>query len=69
MEDAHTLRIGDLVRPTASTIEDVGEVVGMRDGSYVIVQWSGSNRSTHHRQSLEHVRTGAEDGLANRCCA
>ncbi len=58
MSDDRKFRIGDLVKPAESTIADVGEVVNIRDNDYVIVQWHGSNRSTHHWRSLEIVGAG-----------
>jgi hypothetical protein len=59
MGDMRRFRIGDLVRPTESSVADVGEVVNLREGDYVIVQWHGSNRSTHHCRSLEPIGPGA----------
>lgn len=53
MDERRELKIGDLVKAADSTVEYVGTVVGIRDGDYVIVQWHGSNRSTHHQRSLE----------------
>lgn len=58
MSDDRKFRIGDLVKPAESTIADVGEVVNIRDNDYVIVQWHGSNRSTHHWRSLEIAGNG-----------
>jgi hypothetical protein len=49
------LQIGDRVRPAESSVADLGEVVNIRDDEYVIVQWYGSNKSTHHCQSLEII--------------
>ena len=53
MDKKQELKIGDLVKAADSTVDYVGTVVGLRDGDYVIVQWHGSNRSTHHQRSLE----------------
>ncbi len=58
MSDDRKFRIGDLVKPAESSIADIGEVVNIRDNDYVIVQWHGSNRSTHHFRSLEIVGNG-----------
>lgn len=65
MSDDRKFRIGDLVKPAESSIADVGEVVNIRDNDYVIVQWHGSNRSTHHCRSLEIVGRGRADALAH----
>ncbi len=64
MSDDRKLRIGDLVKPAESSIADVGEVVNIRDNEYVVVQWHGSNRSTHHFRSLEIVGNGTTGTLA-----
>lgn len=61
MNDDRKFRIGDLVKPAESSIGDVGEVVNIRDNDYVIVQWHGSNRSTHHWRSLESVGNESTD--------
>ena len=58
MSDDRKFRIGDLVKPTESSVTDVGEVVNIRDNEYVIGQWHGSNRSTHHFRCLEIVDSG-----------
>jgi hypothetical protein len=64
MSDDRKFRIGDLVKPAESSIADVGEVVNIRDNDYVIVQWHGSNRSTHHFRSLELVSSERPSSLA-----
>lgn len=64
MSDDRKFRIGDLVKPAESNIVDVGEVVNIRDNDYVIVQWHGSSRGTHHFRSLEIVDSGRPSSLA-----
>lgn len=64
MGDDRKFRIGDLVKPAASSVADIGEVVNIRDDEYVIVQWHGSNRSTHHFRSLEIIDNGRPGRLA-----
>jgi hypothetical protein len=58
MSDDRKFRIGDQVRPADSSIADLGEVIQLRDQDYVVVHWYGSNRSTHHRRSLEIAGNG-----------
>ncbi len=55
MDEMRKFRIGDLVRPMESSVADVGAIVNIRDEDYVVVQWHGSNKSTHHCRSLERV--------------
>lgn len=46
--------VGDRVRPTDSSVIMSGSS-SLRDSNYVIVQWPGSMRGTHHRSSLEYL--------------
>lgn len=49
------LSVGDRVKPADSTVDHVGVIIAIRDSNYVIVQWQGSMRGTHHRSSLEYL--------------
>lgn len=59
-DGSNRFRVGDPVRLKDTSLDLRGDVWQLRTGSYVVVRWQDSCRTTHAESAVEYDATGEQ---------